>query len=147
MHFTTNIIASVLLMIIIGFMPGFAQQKNAPRKSGAAQSREVGLLTRVRERGGIVPLVDHHQHIVGPRAVNSWTPLSPSPELPPGLNRVIQERNRIMGTKDIGNLYTETARILDDMSVRQPWVQGSANIQRIVGSFTPKTRFIPQFFA
>lgn len=146
MHFTVSIIASVLF-IIVGFMPGFAQQKNAPRKAGAAQSRAVGPLNNITERGGIVPLVDHHQHIVGPRAVNSWTPLSPSPELPPGLNRVIQERNRIMGTKDIGDLYTETARILDDMSVRQPWVQGSANIQRIVGSFTPKTRFIPQFFA
>ena len=147
MHFTTNIIASVLLMIIIGFMPGFAQQKNAPRKTGAAQSREVGLLTRVRERGGIVPLVDHHQHIVGPRAIVTWLPLSPAPELPPGLNRVVQERNRIMGTKDIGDLYTDTARILDDMSESQPWVQGRDNIQRIVGSFTPKTRLIPQSFA
>lgn len=147
MHFTANIIASALFIIIIGFTPGFAQQRSTPRRDSAARSRAVGPLKGITERGGIVPRVDHHQHIVGPRAVISWLPLSPAPELPPGLNRVVQERNRIMGTKDIGDLYTDTARILDDMSESQPWVYGRANIQRIVGSYAPKTRFIPQSFA
>jgi predicted TIM-barrel fold metal-dependent hydrolase len=146
MHFKVSIIASTLF-IILGFMDCFAQRRSASGKTGAEQSRAVSLLTRVRERGGIVPLVDHHQHIVGPKAIVTWLPLSPAPELPPGLHRVIQERNRIMGTKDIGDLYTDTAQILDDMSESQPWVQGRDNIQRIVGSFTPKTRYIPQSFA
>lgn len=146
MQFAVNIIAFTLF-IIFGFMPGFAQQRRTPKKVKSAGLRAVSPLAQVTERGAIVPLIDHHQHIVGPRAIVTWLPLSPAPELPPGLSRVIQERNRIMGTKDIGDLYTDTARILDDLSESQPWVQGRDNIQRIVGSFTPKTRLIPQSFA
>ena len=146
MQFTANIIASALFIIIIGFTLGFAQQRNAPRKASAAGSRAVSPLTRVTERGGVVPRVDHHQHIVGPRAAISWAPLPPSPEPPPGLSRIIQERNRIMGAEDTGDLYTDSARILDFQSESQPWVRGRDEIRRIVSSYAPKTRFIPQSF-
>lgn len=145
MQFTVSIIVSALF-IIIGFTPSFTQQRSIPKKASAAQSKAADPLTSVSERGGIVPLVDHHQHIVGPRAVISWAPLSPSPKLPPDLSRVIQERNQIMGAKDVGDLYTGTARILDFQSESQPWVGGRDAIQRIVGSFAPKTRFSPQSF-
>jgi predicted TIM-barrel fold metal-dependent hydrolase len=52
-----------------------------------------------------------------------------------------------MGTEDIADLYTDTARILDVQSESQPWVRGRDNIQRIVSSYAPHTRFIPQSFA
>ncbi len=58
MHFTINIIASALL-IIISSTHGYAQQKRTPRKVDAARSRAVSPRARVAERGGIVPLVDH----------------------------------------------------------------------------------------
>jgi predicted TIM-barrel fold metal-dependent hydrolase len=139
-------IISLVLLIIIGFTFSVAQRSNASRKAAAAQPAAVGSRASITERGGIVPLVDHHQHIVGPTAVISWAPLSPAPELPPGLNRVVQERNRIMGAEDIGDLYTDTARILDIQSESQPWARGRDAIRRIVGSYAPKTRFITQSF-
>lgn len=120
-----------------------AQRSTVP---ATTQSRKVTPLAQITERAAIVPRVDHHQHIVGPRAVISWAPLSPAPELPPGLSRVIQERNRIMGTEDIVDLYTDTARILDVQSESQPWVRGRDAIRQIVGSYPSTTRFIPQSF-
>ena len=137
MHFTVSIIVSALF-IFIGFADCFAQhqKRSVPRNAsgGKARSRAVGSLARVTERGAIIPLIDHHQHIVGPKAVIPWAPLSPPPVLPPDLSRVIQERNQIMGANYIGDLYTDTARILDFQEENQPWVQGREAIQRIAGS-------------
>ena len=112
----------------------------------AAQRRAPGSLARVTERAGIVPRVDHHQHIVGPRASIRWPSLPPAVNLPPGLSRVVSERNRIMGTQDIGDLYTETAQILDVEAESRPWVRGAEDIRRLVGSYSPTTRFVPHAF-
>jgi predicted TIM-barrel fold metal-dependent hydrolase len=146
MHFTINIIAFALLIIIISSTHDPAQQKSASGKTDRARSGTVGTVTRIAERGSIVPRIDHHQHIVGPTAVIPWAPLAAPPELPPDLSRVIQERNQIMGAKDIGDLYTDTARILDFQSESQPWADGRDIILRIIGSYAPKTRLIPQSF-
>lgn len=145
MHYIVRLI-SLVLLIVTGFTYGLAQRSNASRKAAATQPAAAASLGSITERAGIVPLVDHHQHIVGPRAVIAWSLLSPSPELPPGLSRVVQERNRIMGTQDINDLYTDTAQIVDVQSESQPWVRGHDAIRRIVGSYPTKTRFIPQSF-
>ena len=92
MHYIFRIIVPVFL-IVIGFTHGLAQRSSASRKAPATQTVTAASLPSITERGGIVPLVDHHQHIVGPTAVISWAPLSPAPKLPPDLSRVVQERN------------------------------------------------------
>jgi predicted TIM-barrel fold metal-dependent hydrolase len=101
----------------------------------------------VAERAAIVPRVDHHQHIVGPRAVIPWPALAPEPNLPPGLSRVVRERNRVMGTQEVGDLYTEAAQVLDAEAESRPWVRGRDAVRRLVGSYDPATRFVPQTFA
>jgi predicted TIM-barrel fold metal-dependent hydrolase len=112
-----------------------------------AQSRGATPLARITERAAIVPRVDHHQHIVGPKASIPWPPLDPAANLPPELNRALQERNRIMGTQDIGELYTDTAQVLDVQAESQPRVRGRDAIRRVVSSYNPATRFVPHSFA
>jgi predicted TIM-barrel fold metal-dependent hydrolase len=146
MHFTVRVFVFALLLII-GCTNGAAQQRTNPAKAAAAQTRVNGTLARITERAAIVPRVDHHQHIVGPRAAIPWPPLAPASNLPPGLNRAVQERNRIMGKEDIADLYTDTARMLDVQAESQPWVNGRDAIRRLVSSYNPATRFIPQSFA
>lgn len=135
------------LLLVIGCTHGAAQRRSAPGKAAAAQAREAESLARMTERASIVPRVDHHQHIVGPRASIPWPALAPAADLPPGLGRVIQERNRIKGAEDVGNLYTDTARIVDVQAESQPWVLGRDAIARVVNSYKPATRFVPHSFA
>ncbi|MGH9944116.1 MAG: amidohydrolase family protein, partial [Pyrinomonadaceae bacterium] len=64
-----------------------------------------------------------------------------------GLNRAVSERNRIMGTEEIGDLYTDTAQLLDVRAESQPWVRGRDAIRRLVSSYNSATRFVPHSFA
>jgi predicted TIM-barrel fold metal-dependent hydrolase len=146
MHFTARVFATALLLVIV-CTPGVAQRRVNPKKAAAAQSPATGILARITERATIIPRVDHHQHIVGPKASIPWPTLAPAVDLPPDLNRAVQERNRIMGREDIGDLYTDTARILDVQAESQPWVSGRDGISRLVGSYDSATRFIPHTFA
>ena len=146
MHRTVRVFGPVLLLVIC-YMHGAAQPGASPGKAAPAQSREAGPLAHITERAAIVPRVDHHQHIVGPRAAIPWPPLAPVPALPPELNRVVQERNRIMGTENVGDLYTDTAQMLDVQAESRPWVQGRDAIRRLVSSYDSATRFVPQSFA
>ncbi|HEY0171649.1 MAG TPA: amidohydrolase family protein [Pyrinomonadaceae bacterium] len=146
MHFTIRALAPVLLLVII-CAHGAARQGAAPTKAAASQRRAAGRLAQVTQRAAIVPRVDHHQHIVGPRASIPWPALAPAPDLPPGLSRVVQERNRVMGTQEVGDLYTETAQVLDVQEESRPWARGAEAVRRLVGSYDPATRFVPQTFA
>lgn len=134
------------LLLVIGCTHVPAQQGADPMKPAATQSRPAGSLATITERAAIVPRVDHHQHIVGPKAAIPWPELAPAPTLPPELNRVVQERNRIMGTEDIGDIYTDSAQMLDAQEESQPWVRGRDAIRRLVGSYNSATRFVPQSF-
>lgn len=146
MHFTVQALATVLLMLIV-CADGAARQGARRANSAASRSRPAGRLALVRERAAIVPRVDHHQHIVGPRAAIPWPALEPAAELPQGLGRVVRERNRVMGTQEVGDLYTETARVLDVQEESRPWARGAEAVRRLVGSYDPATRFVPQSFA
>ena len=130
MHFKFSFL-SIALLIFAAFSPGAASAQTA----------------RIKERSAIVPRVDHHQHIVGPRAVINFPALPPPADLPAGLSRVLDERNRIVGTDNVGDLYTRSARILNVWSESQPWVQGSEAIRQVVASYEAGTRFIPHYFA
>lgn len=128
MHFTVRVLVTAMLCVI-GCANGAARQ------------------SAVQRRAAIVPRVDHHQHIVGPRAAIPWPALAPAVELPPDLGRVVSERNRVMGTQEVGDLYTDTAQILDVQEESRPWARGRDNIRRLVGAYDPATRFVPHTFA
>lgn len=146
MHFTVRVLAPALLLVT-GFTQGAAQQGSAPMKDAATRTSADQPLTRITERAAIVPRVDHHQHIVGPKAAILWPPLAPAPDLPPDLNRVLQERNRIMGAENLGDLYTDTAQMLNVQEESQPWVRGRDALRGLVSSYDSSTRFVPQSFA
>ena len=92
----------------------------------------------------IVPLADHHQHVVGPAAV-AWVgrqiPMTPV-KLPPDLARVIRAREAASGTTDIG-IYMPDALILDISEREDHWVKGSEGVKRMVEAYQPDTPFIP----
>lgn len=146
MHFTTRALVTVVLLLTV-CADGAARQGARRAKAAASRGRPAGRLALVKERAAVVPRVDHHQHIVGPRAAIPWPALEPAPELPPGLGRVLQERNRVMGTQEVGDLYTETARVLDVREESRPWARGAEAVRRVVDSYDTATRFVPQTFS
>jgi uncharacterized protein len=125
--------------LIVVFVQAVIPQTSTPR-----ETRSLGSIA---ERAKIVPRVDHHQHIVGPTAAISWPDVPAGPALPAGLERVVQERNRVMGKSDLGGLYTDTARVLDIHSESQPWVSGRDAISQVVSSYPSAARFVPQSFS
>ena len=146
MYFIVRILAFSLLFTA-GFTLCAAQRKSPTKKSAPATVSGAASLFRITERAGIVPLVDHHQHIVGPRAVIAYPPLAATPALPPAIGRVIEQRNRIMETGNIDELYSDSARVVEFAAESQPWKSGPEAIRRLIGSYDPGTRFIPQAFA
>ncbi|HEX8556593.1 MAG TPA: amidohydrolase family protein [Pyrinomonadaceae bacterium] len=146
MHFIVRALALVLLYAT-GCALVAAQKGADAAKADAPQTRASRPLSSVMERAGITPRVDHHQHIVGPAAAIRWPALAPAAELPPEIGRVVQERNRVMGTQEVGDLYTETAQVLDVQAESRPWARGRDAVRRVVGSYDPATRFVPQAFA
>jgi predicted TIM-barrel fold metal-dependent hydrolase len=97
-------------------------------------------------RSRIVPLVDHHQHLVGPMQVEAPEPPLPPVELPPELDRVLRERERISGTTTPSALYTEDVRVLDISSGADRWVTGRDAAQRMAAAYTSDTWFVPHAF-
>ncbi len=95
-------------------------------------------------RFAIVPLIDYHQHIAGPDAVkhvaHGTAPATIT--LPPGLARVLEERQRISGSDETSALYFEDAQILDVSEGEDHWTRGKTAVQRMVQAYTPDTRFV-----
>jgi predicted TIM-barrel fold metal-dependent hydrolase len=119
----------------------------APQDTPSIAADSSPETRRITERARIVPRVDHHQHIVGPAAVIRWPTLPPPAALPPDLSRVLEGRNRIMGTADLGNVFTGTARMVDGTEESAPWIQGREALARRVEAYEKGTRFIPLSFA
>jgi predicted TIM-barrel fold metal-dependent hydrolase len=96
------------------------------------------------QKASIVPLIDHHQHIVGPSAVahvGQQIPLSPI-TLPPDLARVIQAREAASGTPNI-SIYMPDAQILDVSEREDHWVRGAEGLKRMIEAYQPETPFVP----
>ena len=97
----------------------------------------------------IVPQIEYHQHIAGPEAVRHVSPGAPPAAitLPPGLARLLQERQRVSGTAETDALYFEDAQILDVSEGEDHWQRGKSAIQRMVQAYAPNTRFVPNSYA
>ncbi|HEX2717996.1 MAG TPA: amidohydrolase family protein [Gemmatimonadaceae bacterium] len=92
-----------------------------------------------------MPQIEYHQHIAGPEAVKhvAQGEALAAINLPPGLARVLQERQRISGSDETDALYFEDAQILDVSEGEDHWTRGKAAVQRMVQAYTPNTRFVP----
>ena len=102
----------------------------------------AGTIAQAPARSRIVPIVDHHQHLMSPRAVTPPPPNLPDVQLPPALERVLRERNRIMGTEDaaeIDRLFTRDAVMYDLFGSR--WGRGRDAVLDMVGAYTTDSRF------
>ena len=92
----------------------------------------------------VSPLVDHHQHLMSPRAVGPAPPAIPNIELPSPLDRVVHARNRVIETGDPGDIFVEDALILDVENAL--WTRGADAIEGIATIYTPDTRFFPNAY-
>ncbi|HEX6574150.1 MAG TPA: amidohydrolase family protein [Gemmatimonadaceae bacterium] len=100
--------------------------------------------TQPSSRIQIIPLVDHHQHVVGPGAVAMVSQQIPLQEitLPPDLAQVVAAREKASGTTDI-SIYTADAQILDISDAEDHWVRGSSGLKRMIEAYEPDTPFKP----
>jgi predicted TIM-barrel fold metal-dependent hydrolase len=98
-------------------------------------------------RSAMVPLVDHHQHLVGPMQVETPPASLPEVTLPPELDRVRQAREQISGIEVATDLYTEDVMVLDVSEGEDHWVRGREAAQRMASAYRPNTRFVPTVYA
>jgi predicted TIM-barrel fold metal-dependent hydrolase len=93
-------------------------------------------------RSRIVPIVDHHQHLMSPRAVTAPAASIPDVQLPPALDRLLRARNDIMGTDDaadIERVFTRDAVMYDLFT--GTWGRGVDAVLDMAGAYTTDTRF------
>jgi predicted TIM-barrel fold metal-dependent hydrolase len=110
-------------------------------RGGPAPDASTGPATPTSQSRQPVPapLVDHHQHLMSERGIGpAPTPL-PDVELPAPLQRVLDERYRVMETGEPGDLFTDDARVLDP--VANLWGQGPDAVGELATTYTPDTRF------
>lgn len=110
---------------------------SAPQRAG----------TLVPRRSQIVPLVEHHSHLVGSVLLPTPPPPLPVITLPPELDRVLRERERLSGTSAPSDLYTEDAQVLDISEGEDHWVRGRAQAQSMASAYTPDTHFVPNAYS
>jgi predicted TIM-barrel fold metal-dependent hydrolase len=101
----------------------------------------------VQARSSIVPLVDHHQHLVGPMQVPTPPASLPEVKLTPELDRIRQAREQISGTEAPSDVYTEDVLVLDVSEGEDHWVRGREAAQRMASAYRPNTRFVPNAYA
>lgn len=97
-------------------------------------------------RGQIVPLVDHHQHIFGPDLVDPPTRLLPPVKLPDALERTLRERERVSGTREVSQLFTADATVLDIFFETDSWVTGESRVANVVEQHGKGLKFVPNAF-
>lgn len=93
----------------------------------------------------IVPIVDHHQHIMSERAIGPCPESAPLAELPAELALVIDRRNQAVASGDLGDLFTPDAMVLDPTS--GVWLTGDEGISEIAGLYHSDTRFFPNGYS
>jgi predicted TIM-barrel fold metal-dependent hydrolase len=109
----------------------------------AGCARGAAAVPEARSRNQIVPLVEHHQHLVGPMLITPPPASLPAIELPAELAAVVREREKISGTSAPSEVYSEDALVLDVSEAEDHWVRGRAAAQRMAAAYTPDTHFIP----
>ena len=87
----------------------------------------------------IVPIVDHHQHLMSDRAKSQAPAALPLIDLPAPLARVLEARNQVVVTGEPGDLFSADAIIRDP--INGVWMQGAEGIDEISGMYSSDTRF------
>lgn len=101
----------------------------------------------VRPRDQIIPLVDAHQHSMSPTAQKLIVlhPELPPVTLPPELDRLLRDREKVSGAPPVGDVFTEDAIILQFQEGR--WWKGHERINRFINNLSPGLKFIPRGYA
>lgn len=117
----------------------------ASRSAALSAAEEHGAAAAQPDRARrvhILPLVDHHQHIVGPTTVNRRPAPPPPVALPAPLDSLLRERSRLHGTADAGALYTQDAQVVDRSEETLPWVQGRDAAAAVVSGYPTGRQFV-----
>jgi predicted TIM-barrel fold metal-dependent hydrolase len=110
----------------------------------AARAGEASPSSSARaQRARIIPLVDHHQHLVGPASVSKRPAALPAVALPPALDTLLRERGRLAGSADAGVLYTDDAQVVDLTEGELPWVRGREAAATLVDAMNGGRQFVP----
>ncbi|HEX2123946.1 MAG TPA: hypothetical protein VHL59_20135, partial [Thermoanaerobaculia bacterium] len=110
----------------------------------------TGTGDAIRDRASILPLADHHQHLLGPTALPPPEVLLPAVEVPPELRRLLDARAALYANaksgEDLANVFTADATILS-WSRPSKWVRGEAELLRVVnGVVAQPYRFTPNAY-
>ena len=87
----------------------------------------------------IVPLVDHHQHIMSAAMISPESDALPLIDLPAELAAVLEARDRVVVTGEPGDLFSPDAVIRDP--INGVWMRGADGIEEISGMYSSDTRF------
>jgi predicted TIM-barrel fold metal-dependent hydrolase len=110
----------------------------------APRERQAPAASPARaQRARIIPLVDHHQHLVGPASVTRRPASLPAVALPAALDSLLRERSRLTGMPDAGHLYTEDAQVVDITEETMPWVRGRAAAATVLYGLSEGRQYIP----
>ncbi|WP_420127603.1 amidohydrolase family protein [Longimicrobium sp.] len=88
------------------------------------------------------PAADHHLHLLSPAIVELFAEAPPVPvALPPELDRVLRERERIAGTTEAADVFTDDALVVDNGETT--WSRGQEAARATASQQRPGYRIIP----
>lgn len=95
-------------------------------------------------RSDIVPLFDHHQHLMSPEAITPPEPLLPVIQLPAELDALLRKRGEISGSSALTDVFTEDAQMLRFNS--GDWVRGKKAVHDFLGFVAKGLRYMPNAY-
>ena len=106
----------------------------------------------VPHRSEIVPLTDHHVHLLGPFALPLPDPLPLEIALPAELQRLLSDRARLVGNVtgpiDLDQVFTEDAQLLNAYVDPTGWMRERVWFERYLNlGQRGRSRFVPNQFA
>lgn len=136
--------ATLALGLAIALAAGACAPASRPAALSAQENPGATLAPSDRaRRARIIPLADHHQHIVGPTTTSRRPAPLPPVTLPAPLDSLLRERGRLQGSADAGDLYTEDAQVVDLSEETLPWVQGREAAAAVLSSYPTGRQLIP----
>lgn len=129
--------------LVLGLALAAAAGGCAPATLSAQMNPDAAAAQSDRaRRARIIPLADHHQHIVGPATVSRRPAPPPPVALPAPLDSLLRERGRLHGTAEAGGLYTDDAQMVDRSEETFPWVRGRDAAAAVVSSYPTGREFV-----
>ncbi len=112
--------------------------------AGCAHGPSASAPAAVGKRSDIVPLIDHHQHLVSQAALRPPDPLLPAIQLPEELAALLRKRGEISGDTTPTDVFTEDAQL---MRIRQvDWVRGTKAVHDYLGFVAKGLRYVPNAY-